>query len=87
MHYAIRLIDPTFDDRLQEAYVKDKGGKHLTYNSIEYWAQGASIWFNRIRRDPVYYDQFLESYPLLYDLLAEWYDPIYLRDVESRVYE
>ncbi|MDE0467122.1 MAG: hypothetical protein OYL97_08690 [Candidatus Poribacteria bacterium] len=91
IHFAIELLDPTFDDRLKAAYDTARENNSFTatrtYNSSEYWAQAATDWFYRIVREPVYHDLVLQEDPLLYALLSEWFDLIDLRVVESRVYE
>lgn len=64
IHYAIRLIDPTFEDRLRDAYdeaVKNapsvnnpdgKGywvsGQYALSNPGEYWAETVKAWFRRL---------------------------------------
>ena len=89
--FAIGMLDPTFDDRLQTAYLTAMENSVFTatrtYSSDEYWALAATEWFDAMVRDPVYHNLFRKTDPLLYDLLAEWFDLIDLREVESRVYE
>ena len=91
IHAAIRLIDPTFDDRLQEAYEATKDnpfGLTTTRGSAtEYWAHAATDWFSKIAGRQWYHDLFLESEPLMYVLLSEWFDLIDLSVVKTRVYE
>ena len=94
IHYAIRLIDPTFDDRLSAAYAAAKASGISTFKnhralrdgSSEYWAYSATEWFERFG-SPLLHDSFRRRDPLIYALLEEWFDPINLRLVESRVYE
>ena len=92
-HFAIRLLDTTFDDRLAVAYdaAKKNGsyfgiGSHALRNKSEYWAESADLWFVRLRQKGREFslNQFREMDPLMWDLLAEWFDPINLREVESR---
>jgi hypothetical protein len=52
--HGLRLVDPTFNDRLKEAYKKamDKGlwkGTYLTTNHSEYWAEGVQAYFDCMR--------------------------------------
>jgi alpha-glucosidase len=52
--YGLREVDPTFDDRLREAYKKamDKGLWKDTYvatNHSEYWAEGVQAYFDCMR--------------------------------------
>ena len=95
IHLSIRLLDPTFDDRLEAAYAaaKENGsyfsdGDHALKNQHEYWAESAQRWFTVFSREgqEFLHNLFRETDPLMYDLLAEWFDLIYLREVESRVY-
>ena len=90
IHLAIRLIDPTFDDRLQAAYeaVKDNPlvGK-TRRGAMEYWAHSATDWFDEVASQQWYHDQFLQNEPLMYELLNEWFDLIDLSVIETRVYE
>ena len=90
IHAAIRLIDPTFDDRLQAAYeaVKDNPlvGK-TRRGAMEYWAHSATDWFDEVATQQWYHDQFLQNEPLMYELLNEWFDLIDLSVIETRVYE
>jgi hypothetical protein len=51
---GLRLVDPTFNDRLKEAFKKamDKGlwkGTYLTTNHSEYWAEGVQAYFDCMR--------------------------------------
>jgi hypothetical protein len=51
---GLRLVDPTFNDRLKEAFKKamDKGlwkGTYLTTNAAEYWAEGVQAYFDCMR--------------------------------------
>lgn len=56
MHFAIRRLDPTFDDRLEAAYqavVDDPESywwagewrSHALSNPLEYWAESVTEWF------------------------------------------
>ena len=94
IHTAIRLLDPTFDARLETAYAS--AIENVSYFSkgyalsgpVEYWAHSVTEWFGNLA-DPRtgLHDVFLQRDPLMYDLLAEWFDLIDLRAVNSRVYE
>jgi len=49
-------VDPTFDDRLKEAYDRalEAGlwkGKYASVNHHEYWAEGVQSWFDNNRED------------------------------------
>ena len=91
IHAAIRLIDPTFDDRLQEAYEATIGNPLALTNTrgsaLEYWAYAALGCFWDVARQDWYHDRFLENEPLRYALLDEWFDLIDLSVVETRVYD
>ena len=94
IHAAIRLIDPTFEDRLEAAYAaaKENGsffqkGHYALTTKLEYWAVSAEEWFGGLARHSFVLDQFREADPLMYALLDEWFDSIDLSAVESRVYE
>ncbi len=48
--HGLKLIDPTFDDRLQRAYDTAMAnglwqGTYASSNSWEYWAEGTQAWF------------------------------------------
>ena len=95
IHFAIRLLDPTFDDRLAAAYdtAKENGsyfssGDHALRNKSEYWAESAQRWFTVLSREEQesLHDEFRRRDPLMSDLLAEWFDLIYLGDVKSKEY-
>lgn len=94
IHYAIRLIDPTFDDRLTVAYhaarasgiSRFKNHRALRDGSSEYWAYSAQEWFERFG-SPELHDSFRRTDPEIYALLEEWFDPIDLSLVDSRIYE
>lgn len=91
IHAAIRLIDPTFDDRLQEAYEATKGNPLVLTttrrSALEYWAHAASNWFSKVATQAWYHDRFRENEPLMYALLSEWFDLIDLSAVETKVYD
>ena len=98
IHYAIRLLDPTFDDRLEAAYASaiENGsyfGDSPRYsdlrNAREYWAGSASKWCGKFAGSTkeFYHDKFREKDPLMYALLDEWLPLIDLRTVETKVYE
>ena len=104
IHYAIRLIDSTFEDRLKAAYdeaianarsvnnLDGKGywpsGSYALSNPGEYWAECVSVWFNDLSAPGLshFLDRFREGDPLMYALLNEWFDFIYLREVEWKEY-
>jgi len=97
IHSAIRLIDPTFEDRLEAAYAAakengsffgDVGSTHYALTTKwEYWAEGAKEWCGNLARYSFVRDQFHETDPLMYVLLSEWFDPIDLSAVETKRYE
>ena len=96
IYLAIRLLDMTFDDRLDAAYAaaKENGsyfssGNQALRNPSEYWAESAQRWFTvfSLEGQEFLHDEFRRRDRLMYDLLAEWFDLINLRAVESRVYE
>lgn len=90
IHMAIRLIDPTFDDRLQEAYTDAKENPRAGFTRrgpTEYWAHAATEWFSHVATKEWYHDNFRENHPLMYELLSEWFDLIDLTVVETKVYE
>jgi len=77
---GLRQVDPTFNDRLKEAYKKamEKGlwkGTYLTTNHSEYWAEGVQAYFDCMR--PQYganTREKLEQYdPELFKLVDEVY--------------
>jgi acetyl esterase/lipase len=77
---GLRVVDPTFDTRLREAFKKamDKGlwkGTYLTTNHSEYWAEGTQAYFDCMR--PQYganTREKLEKYdPDLFKLVDEVY--------------
>ena len=93
INLAIRLLDMTFDDRLDAAYAAAKengsyfGGvgstNHAMRNPYEYWAESAQRWFTvfSLEGQEFLHDEFRRRDPLMYDLLAEWFDLINLRSV------
>lgn len=97
IHTAIELLDTNFDARLEAAYQSalENGsyfGNSPAYYSLstkwEYWADSVEEWFVDLanpRRQ--LHDVFLRKDPLMYALLAEWFDLINLDAVGSRVYE
>lgn len=91
IHAAIRLLDPTFEDRLQAAYEsvikKDFNLVATRGSALEYWANSAAYWFDNLVGQPNLHDLFRETDALMYALLEEWFDLIDLRAVESKVYE
>lgn len=91
IHAAIRLIDPTFDNRLEAAYKAAIEGHHILTNlsrgSHEYWAHAATNWFDQVATQEWYHDHFREHEPLMYELLSEWFDLIDLSAVETKMYE
>ena len=94
IHFAIRLLDPTFDDRLETAYAaaKENGsyfspGNYALTNKAEYWTESIQRWFTVFPTQEFLHNEFRQRDPLMYELLAEWFDLINLREVESKVYE
>lgn len=84
---AIITLDPTFEERLTEAYetAVENGtwaGLYAETNVREYWAEGVSMWFYNTgdaaqpRSDtPTFasYAMFAEHDPRLSELLKEWF--------------
>ena len=96
IHHAIRILDPTFDDRLNAAYASamENGsyfGDSPAYsdlrNHVEYWAGSVNEWFSDIAQREFSHDRFREMDPLMYALLDEWFDLIYLEAVDTKEYE
>ena len=98
IHYAIRLLDPTFDDRLEAAYadVMENGSYFgdspkisMLRNATEYWAGSATKWCGKFAGSTkeFYHDKFRDQDPLMYALLEEWLPLIDLRTVETKAYE
>ncbi len=94
IHIAIELLDTTFDARLKAAFqsARETGsslGSYALTTKGEYWAEGVKHWFLWFSLEEKAHalDLFREREPLMYTLLAEWFDPINLRAVESRKYE
>ncbi len=91
IHLAINILDPTFDDQLRAAYKVARENQAITTTSRgwhEYWAENVEKWFRKTA-DPKqkwYHDMVLEQDPLLYALMSEWFDLIYLADVETKDY-
>lgn len=105
IHFAIRLIDPTFEDRLQAAYdeaVKNANsannpdgqgywvsGQYALSNPGEYWAETVKAWFHRLAAPDtpeVIRAKLRDGNPLGHALLEEWFDFLYLREVDWRDY-
>ena len=98
IHYAIRVLDPTFDDRLEAAYadVMENGSYFgdspkisMLRNATEYWAGSATKWCGKFAGSTkeFYHDKFRDQDPLMYALLEEWLPLIDLRTVETKAYE
>ena len=98
IHYAIRVLDPTFDDRLEAAYADvmendsyfgDSPKISMLRNATEYWAGSATKWCGKFAGSTkeFYHDKFRDQDPLMYALLEEWLPLIDLRTVETKVYE
>ena len=99
IHDAIPLLDPTFVERLEAAYDAAKNDSsyfgsisinhYALTNQWEYWAVSTKEWFMTlsIKEREHTRNRFSEMDPLMYALLAEWFDLINLRAVETRVYE
>jgi hypothetical protein len=87
--YGLYDADPTFEDRLEEAYqnARDAGLFANTYameNAQEYWGEGVQDWYyTNLESDPPNgvhgpidkREELLEYDPDLYDLIAEWLSP------------
>jgi hypothetical protein len=87
--YGLYDADPTFEDRLEEAYqnARDAGLFANTYameNAQEYWGEGVQDWYyTNLESDPPNgvhgpidkREELLEYDPELYDLIAEWLSP------------
>ena len=92
LHYAINRVDPTFEDRLKAAYDAVLGDPESFWSGdpgaaalegfSEYWAFSAERWFARLslptRHGAWQHKRFREKDPLMYELLAEWFDFVYL---------
>lgn len=97
IHQAIELLDTTFDARLEAAYAaaKENGSyfgevgsrNYALKNKLEYWAESARVWFGTLASPKREFtrDRFRETDPRMYELLDEWFDLIYLGDVEGKV--
>ncbi len=79
---GLRLADPTFDDRLRQAYEQARkaglwDGTYAGTNRQEYWAEGVQSWFDTNRQNDAQHNQVntraeLKSYdPGLAKLLKE----------------
>lgn len=79
---ALRRIDPTFDQRLREAYAAAAGkelwkGTYAATNPDEYWAESAQDWFDNNRHDDAQHNhvhtraQLKEYDPAVAKLCAE----------------
>ena len=90
LHLAINLIDPTFNTRLRQAYAAAVGnpesywggGGAALSGSTEYWAFSVTRGFTRFALPTKFGEQhhtrFRERDPLMYELLAEYFDFVYL---------
>ena len=92
MHFAINVVDLTFQDRLQAAYDAVLGDPESFWygsrdaaalqSSTEYWAFSADRWFTRFTlpmgRGERNHARFREGDPLMYALLQEYFDFVYL---------
>lgn len=57
-HMGLNTVDPTFDQRLHQAFGRAKGlgrwkGFYAGSNSAEYWAEGVQSWFGNNRENDV----------------------------------
>ena len=90
IHFAIRLIDATFDDCLNAAYAEAIANESAFASSpVEHWAVAAQNWFRLFSipentRAETQYVRFRERNPLMHALMAEWFDLKYLGDVDSQ---
>ena len=94
IHHAIEILDTTFDARLKAAYAaaKENGSyfgevgsaNYALKNKSEYWAESARVWFNTLASPKREFTRgrFREMDSRMYELLDEWFDLIYLGDVE-----
>lgn len=90
IHFAIRLIDPTIDVRLQEAYEEAvENDSAFSGSYVEHWAVAAQNWFLKFSRNPAgwKYARFQERNPLMHALMEEWFDFKYLGYVDSKLQE
>ena len=102
IHYAIRQIDPTIDERMQAAYAAVANDVDAYWgggapdnaaleNAGEYWAFSVRRWFLRFTLPTglgeSHHTRFRERDPLMYALLGEWFDLRYLGGIESKTYE
>lgn len=87
--YGLYDADPTFEDRLEEAYqnARAAGLFENTYameNAQEYWGEGVQDWYytnleseppNGVHGPIDTREELLEYDPALYDLISEWLSP------------
>ncbi len=102
IHWAILMIDPTFQERLDAAYADavenrdgywrggGSSGNAALSSSTEYWAHSAVRWFYRFTlptgSGENHHKRFRENDPLLYALFQEWFDFVYLGTLASKEY-
>ena len=89
MNFAIRLIDPTFDTRLAEAYEEAVENDSAFSNSpFEHWAVTAQNWFRTFAlpngQGELSYARFQERNPRMHALMAEWFDFKYLGHIDRK---
>ena len=100
MHWAILMVDPTFQERLDAAYAdvvyrknsywggNNSGGTAVLSSSTEYWAYTATRWFFQFtlptRFGEQHHKRFWERDPLMYALMQEWFDFQYLGYIKKR---
>jgi hypothetical protein len=87
--YGLYDADPTFEDRLEEAYQNARAAglfanTYAMENAQEYWGEGVQDWYyTNLESDPPNgvhgpidkREELLEYDPDLYDLIAEWLSP------------
>lgn len=82
-------LDPNFEDRLKAAYktamaAEKWQNEYASTNYAEYWAEGVLSWYYP-SEESMYFntrEEFAEYDPLLYALIAEWFDADDFRDLE-----
>lgn len=89
IHYALRDIDPTFQERLEAAHEDAKtGGGGSLFGGLpinEFWAEATKDWFFKVSNpNPIgrWGENLHRADPLLYELLDEVYPLLYLRTVD-----
>jgi hypothetical protein len=87
--YGLYEADPSFEDRLEEAYQNARAAglfwnTYALENAQEYWGEGVQDWYDtNLESDPPdgvhgpidTREELLEYDPALYDLIGEWLSP------------